>query len=68
MIDGGSDIEVRGNCVEYGWLAKVRRWVLSCAWSLAVPILNRSSNSFLSRQKRFPTATAKATIERLPSS
>ena len=36
------------NCethVEYGWLAKVHRWVLSCAWSLAVPMLNRSFNS-----------------------
>ena len=46
MIDGGSDIELRDNCEEYGWLAKVRGWVLSCAWSLAVPILNRSFNSF----------------------
>ena len=45
MIDGGSDIELRDKCVEYGWLTNMDRWVLSCAWSLAGPMLNRSFNS-----------------------
>ena len=51
---GGSDTEVRDNRVEYGWLAKVRRWVLSCAWSLAVPIVNRSFDSFHVTIKKVP--------------
>ena len=67
MIDGGSGIELRDKCVEYGWLAKVRRSVLSCAWSVAVPMLRRSFNYFHAI-KKVPTAAAKATIERLPSS
>ena len=46
MNDGGSGIELRDKCEEYGWLAKVRRWVLSCAWSVAVPMLKRSFNDF----------------------
>ena len=46
VIDGGSGIELRDKCVEYGWLAKMRRSVLSCAWSVAVPMLKRSFNDF----------------------
>ena len=61
MVDGGSHMELRDKFVEHGWLAKVHRWVSSCAWSLAVPMLNR-------RSKKVPTTTATATIERLPSS
>ena len=51
MIDGGSGIELRDKCVEYGWLAKVRRSVLSCAWSVAVPMLKRSFNNYFNAIK-----------------